>query len=43
MANRETRELGEGVAIYPEDLISWGFTPVLGECGVMVERGCYLL
>ena len=42
MANRETSELGgEGVAVYLEDLVSWVFTPVLGECGVMVKGGCH--
>ena len=42
MADRETSELGgEGVAVYLEDLVSWVFTPVLGECGVMVKGGCH--
>jgi len=42
MANRETSELGgEGVAVYPEGLISWVFTPVLGERGIMVKGGCH--
>ena len=40
MANRETSELGGiGIAVYPEGLISWVFTPVLRECGVMVKGG----
>ena len=40
MANRETSELGgEGVAVYPEGLISWVFTPELRERGVMVMGG----
>jgi predicted N-acyltransferase len=44
MANRETRELGGGgIAVYPKVLVSWVFTPVSGECGVMVERGCHFL
>ena len=35
----KTRELGgEGIAIYSKILVSWVFTPVLGECGVLVER-----
>jgi glutaminase len=40
MANRETSGLGgEGVAVCPEYLISWVFTPVLGERGVIVKGG----
>ena len=40
MANIETGDLGgEGVAVYLEGLISWVFTPVLRECGVMVKGG----
>jgi len=40
MANRETSEFGgEGVAVCPKGLISWVFTPVLRECGVMVKGG----
>jgi hypothetical protein len=41
MANRVTSELGgKGVAFSPKALsIPWVFTPVLGECGVMVKRG----
>jgi hypothetical protein len=39
MADRETSELGgEGVAACSEGPISWVFTPVLGECGVMVKE-----
>ena len=42
MTNRETSELGgEGVAVYLEGLISWVFTPVLGEHGVIVKGGGY--
>ena len=41
-ANRVTSELGgEGVAVCPEGLISWVFTPVLRECGVMIKGGCH--
>jgi hypothetical protein len=44
MANKETSELGgEGVALYLEGLVSWVFTPVLRECGVMVKGGCHFL
>jgi hypothetical protein len=40
MVDRETNELGgEGVAVCPEGLISWVFTPVSGEFGVMVKGG----
>jgi hypothetical protein len=40
MANRETSEPGgEGVAVYLKGLISWVFTPVLGELGVIVKGG----
>jgi len=42
MANTETSELGgEGVAVCPKGLISWVFTPVFGEGGVMVKGGCH--
>ena len=42
MANRETSELGgEGIALCPEGLISWLLTPILGERGVIVKRGCH--
>jgi hypothetical protein len=42
MANRVTSELrGEGIAVYLEGLISWVFTPVLGEHGVIVKGGGY--
>ena len=42
MANRENSELGgEGVAVCPKGFISWVFTPVLRECGVMVKGGCH--
>ena len=38
MAIRETSELGgKGVVVCPKGLISWVFTSVLGECGVMVR------
>jgi hypothetical protein len=41
MADRKTSELGgEGVAVCPEGLISWVFTPVFGDCGAIVKRGC---
>jgi hypothetical protein len=41
MANRDTSELGgEGIAICPDGLISWVFTPVLGERGVTVKGVC---
>jgi len=41
MANRGTSELGgESVAVCPKGLISWVFTPVFGECGIMVKVGC---
>jgi len=42
MANRESSKLrGEGVAVYLEGLISWLFTPVLGERGVIIKGGCH--
>ena len=42
MADKDTSELGgEGVAVCPKGFISWVFTPVLRECGVMVEGGCH--
>ena len=42
MADRETSEIGgEGVAVCPKGLISWVFTPVFGEGGVMVKGGCH--
>jgi len=44
MANREASELrGKGVAVCPEGPISWKFTPVLRECGVMVKRECHFI
>jgi len=42
MVNKETSELGgEGVAVCPEGLNSWMFTPVLRGCGFMVKGGCH--
>jgi hypothetical protein len=44
MADRETRKLGgEGFAVCSKDLVAWVFTPVLGKCGVRVERGCHFI
>ena len=43
MANRETSELGdEDVAVCPKGLISWVFTPVLGERGGIVRGDAIL-
>jgi hypothetical protein len=42
MANRKTSELGgEGFAVCFDDLVSWVFTLVLGECWVVVKRRCH--
>jgi hypothetical protein len=42
MANGETSELGgEGVAVCLESLITWMFTPVMGERGAIVKGECH--
>ena len=42
IADGETRKLGgESVGVCPKHFVPWVLTPVMKECGVIVEGGCH--